>query len=189
MKTRFLLFVICITTITTSIAQEKLEIDISLSKLKWSGDYTFYFGGHDGFIDFKEGYFIKTNNLITGGEFIIDMNSITNTDIKTAEANQGLVNHLKDPDFFNVIKFSEAKLSITGITYHDPTHMKVYADLTIKGVTLPIDFQAEVDFEKKQMTTRFKIDRIRWGINYKSNMRDGAISDAIGFEIELNLKR
>ena len=52
--------------------------------------------------------------------------------------------------------------------------MKIYADLTIKGITLPIDFQAEVDYDNALMTTRFKIDRMRWGINYNSKLRDGA---------------
>ncbi|WP_298894642.1 YceI family protein [uncultured Psychroserpens sp.] len=189
MKTRMLLLITAICSLSFSYAQQKLTIDTSKSELKWSGEYTFYFGGHNGTIDFKNGHFIKTGDAITGGEFTIDMNSITCDDIKTADANESLVNHLKDPDFFDVAKFSEAILKITNVTYHDPTHMKIFADLTIKGITLPIEFQAEVDFEKEQMTTRFKIDRMRWGINYNSKLRDGAISDAIGFEVTLNLKK
>ncbi|MCD2258803.1 YceI family protein [Psychroserpens luteolus] len=189
MKTRMLLLITAICTLSFSYAQEKLAIDTSKSELKWFGEYTFYFGGHNGAINFKNGHFIKTGDIITGGEFTIDMNSITCDDIKTADANESLVNHLKDPDFFDVAKFPEAKLKITNVTYHDPTHMKIFANLTIKGITLPIEFQAEVDFAKEQMTTRFKIDRMRWGINYNSKLRDGAISDAIGFEVTLNLKK
>ena len=189
MKTRILLCMLAFSFVYLGQAQEKLDIDTSNSQLKWSGEYTFYFGGHDGTISFKEGYFIKTKDVITGGTFIIDMNSIICDDIKTADANESLVNHLKDPDFFDVAKFPEAKLKINSVNYHDPTHMKIFADLTIKGITLPIDFQAEVNFEKAQMTTRFKIDRMRWGISYNSKMRDGAISDAIGFEVKLSLKK
>lgn len=187
MKKSILLFLIAICTSLVSYSQEKLKIDINKSEIKWSGEYTFYFGGHEGTIALKEGFFIKTKDKITGGEFIINMNSIKNTDIKNSEANAGLVSHLKDPDFFNVSKFSTAKMVITDVAYHDSTHMKIHADFTIKGITLPINFQAEVNFEKKQMTTKFKIDRRRWEINYNSKLRDSAISDAIGFEVKLSL--
>lgn len=187
MKKSVLLFIITTFTIALSFSQEKLNIDVDKSEIKWIGEYTFYFGGHDGTIKFKEGNFIKTKNKITGGEFVIDMNSITNTDIKTEEANTSLVNHLKDPDFFDVEKFPISKLVISKVEYHDANHMKIYANFTIKGITLPIDFQAEINDEKQQMKAKFKIDRMRWGISYNSKLRDGALSDAIGFEIKLRL--
>ena len=168
-------------------AQEKLNINITKSNLHWYGYYTFYFGGHDGDINLKEGYFIKTNGKITGGEFIIDMNSITNSDIEGKKGKVSLVNHLKDPDFFDVSKYPLGKLVITKVKYHDATHARLEADLTLKGITESINFQAEFNFEKKQMTTKFKIDRTRWGVNYNSKMKDGAISDAVGFDITLSL--
>jgi polyisoprenoid-binding protein YceI len=169
-------------------AQEKLKINTSDSELKWFGEYSFYFGGHHGTISFSEGYFIKTNSVITGGEFIIDMNSIICLDIEDEEGNASLVSHLKNDDFFEVENFPTAKLTITKVEYHDDANMKIDADLTIKGVTLPITFQAKVDYSKRQMTTKFKIDRQRWGIDYNSKLRDGAIADGIGFEVTLTLK-
>ncbi|MBC3846377.1 YceI family protein [Winogradskyella echinorum] len=191
MKKRTLLALIALVLIANSYAQKKeienLEIDIKKSELKWSGEYAFYFGGHNGTISFKEGYFIKSNNVITGGEFIIDMNSIMCDDIEDNEANESLVNHLKNEDFFNVKEFKTAKLVITSVDYHNDTQMKVNANLTIKGITLPVNFQAEVNYEKQQMTSKFKIDRQRWGIDYNSKLRDGAISDGIGFEVILSL--
>ncbi|MEH6538013.1 MAG: YceI family protein [Psychroserpens sp.] len=187
MKTRILIVLITICSIASSYTQEYLKIDTSKSELKWSGEYAFYFGGHNGTIRFIEGYFLKTDDVITGGRFIIDMTSIMCEDIKTEEANDGLVNHLKDPEFFDVEQFSTARLAITKVEYHDSTHMKIFADLTIKGVTNPMSFNAEVDFKNKEMTTKFKIDRMLWGVSYNSKMRDGAISDGIGFEIKLSL--
>lgn len=167
-------------------AQEKLEIDTSKSKIKWIGEYTFYFGGHEGFIKIKEGHFIKTDHKISGGEFVIDMHSISCKDIDKADANESLVNHLKDPDFFDVEKYPIATLKITSVKYHDQTKMEIEADLTIKQITNSITFQAEVDFNKKEFYSKFKIDRMLWEISYNSNIRDGAISDAIGFEVNLN---
>ncbi|WP_460218853.1 YceI family protein [Psychroserpens sp. MEBiC05023] len=187
MKAHLLLITIALFTISNSLAQDNLNIDIGNSEIKWYGEYTFYFGGHNGTISFKEGYFIKSGDVITGGQFIIDMNSIICEDIKKADANKGLVDHLKDPDFFNVAKFPTALLNITEVKYHDSTRMEVLADLTIKGITKPISFQAEVDFEKQQMIAKFKIDRMKWDVSYNSKIRDGAISDGIGFEVTLSL--
>ena len=131
MKKLFLLITVSILWSLTSLSQEKLNINIQKSTIKWIGEYTFYFGGHNGFINFKEGYFIKQNTVITGGEFIIN--------------------------------------------------------LTLKGITKPINFRAEFNYQEKELQTRFKIDRKRWNVNYESKFKDGAISDAIGFEVSIKL--
>ncbi|SHG73961.1 YceI family protein [Winogradskyella jejuensis] len=198
MKTR--IFSIVFTVFTTLFfsqtssldTEEKLNIDVSKSQIKWSGEYAFYYGGHDGIINFKEGYFIKRNGAITGGEFIIDMNSIQSQDMDNEEARTDLDKHLKNEDFFDVEKYPIAKLIITSVSYHDAIHLKIYADLTIKDVTLPVNFEARAIYEKEQLKTRFKIDRTLWNINYKSKgvagkLKDGLISDAIGFEVKLSL--
>lgn len=185
---KIIITIICITCLSTiSNAQEKLEINTSKSSIKWIGEYVFSFSGHYGNISFKEGYFIKNKDVITGGEFIIDMNSITNSDIKTQKANLSLVNHLKNPDFFDVKKHPTAKLKIKSVEYFDNNQVRVYADLTIKGITHPIKFNAELNYAKKSLVTKFKINRKKWNVNYKSKMKDSPISDAIGFEINVKL--
>ncbi|MFC0605699.1 YceI family protein [Winogradskyella pulchriflava] len=187
MKKLTVLLVLMLTASISTNAQEKLNINISKSELKWSGEYSFYFGGHNGTIDFTEGYFIKTDDVITGGEFIIDMNSITCLDIESDEGKANLVDHLKNEDFFDVEKFPTAKLVITSVEYYETNQMKIYANLTIKGITLPVEFHAEANYKTRQMVTKFKIDRQRWGIDYNSKLRDGAIADGIGFEVTLSL--
>lgn len=150
------------------------------------GDYTFYFGGHEGTIDFVKGHFIKTKDKITGGSFTIDMNTINSTDVEAENAKKDLENHLKDPDFFYVEEYPLAHLTITKVEYFGES-LRIEADLTLKGITQGINFTAEADYGKRQLTTKFKIDRRRWDVNYTSKFRDGAISDAIGFEVELRL--
>ena len=71
--------------------------------------------------------------------------------------------------------------------YHDSNSMEISANMEIKDVVQPIKFQAEIDFEAKELRTKFKIDRTRWGVTYNSDIKDGAISDAIGFEVTLSL--
>ena len=192
MKKYILLFAFALFSITFSNAQdelygqEQLSIDTTKSNIKWSCDYSFYFSGHFGFVKFKEGYFAKTDGKISGGSFTIDLHTLEATDMNV-DGNKGLTDHLKDTDFFEVTKFPTATLVITSVSYHDATSFQAKADLTIKGVTHPIKFQAKLDFEKRTMTTKFKIDRTRWGINYNSTLKDKAISDAIGFDVTLSL--
>ena len=100
MKTTIFTLILFLGFSTQINAQDKLMINRDKSNLHWYGYYTFYFGGHDGGIQFKDGYFIKTGAKITGGEFVIDMNSISNYDIDKQEGKDSLVDHLKDPDFF-----------------------------------------------------------------------------------------
>lgn len=183
-----LITIICIACLSiVSNAQEKLNINTSKSSIKWIGEYTFYFGGHEGFINFTEGHFIKTNDKITGGYFSIDMNTIISTDMEASKAKLSLENHLKDPDFFDVKKHPKATLTITKVKYYENNELRIEANLTIKGISKSIKFNAKTNYKEKSLTAKFKIDRKRWNINYKSKMRDGAISDAIGFEVKLSL--
>lgn len=167
-------------------AQETLPINTSKSEIKWSCDYSFYFSGHFGFVNFKEGYFLKNEGKIVGGNFTIDLHSIQATDMGE-EGNKNLTAHLKDPDFFDVKVYPTATIVIQEVSYLESKKIRVRADLTIKGITETIKFDADLDFDAKTMKTRFKIDRTRWGINYNSKVKDSAISDAIGFEVLISL--
>ncbi|MEM1001174.1 MAG: YceI family protein [Bacteroidota bacterium] len=185
-------FSLCLNVILLGYSQkngdfEKLDINVEKSNIHWIGQYLFYFGGHDGNISFKDGYFIKSNEVISGGEFVIDMNSMTNLDIDDPDGKESLIEHLMDPDFFGVANNPTAKLVIKSVEYQDANSMKFYADLTIKGITNPIAFNATANYEKETLEARFKIDRMLWDVSYNSKLRDGAISDAIGFEVLISL--
>lgn len=189
-KITITLFVACINVL--SLAQEKLDISISKSSIKWSGEYAFYFGGHHGVINFKQGHLIKTNGKITAGEFIIDMTSIKSLDIDDAKGRASLDDHLKDKDFFEVKKYPIAKLVFTDVIYENKNQLKIYANLTIKNITKSINFRAEADYQKEELKTKFKIDRTLWGVTYNSKeiegkLKDGLISDAIAFDVKLKL--
>ena len=182
-KLALLLAIVCM---FQTYAQEKLPIDLSKSEIKWSCDYSFYFNGHFGYVHFKEGHFLKHDGKLVGGSFTIDLNTIMATDMNE-KGNKGLTEHLKDPDFFDVKKYPEATLKIQSIEYIETKKVRVRAELTIKGITEIVKFDADLDYENKTFKTRFKIDRTRWGINYNSAIKDSAISDAIGFEVVIRL--
>jgi polyisoprenoid-binding protein YceI len=196
MKKNILLVVVTVCSIVSAFAQGMIKIDTSKSVVNWSASYSFEFGGHEGTVQFKEGTLFKMNDKIVGGTFVIDMNTIANTD---GDYNQGLVDHLKNEDFFDVPKHPTAQLEITSVKYHDPkntpnsdkTFLRMNADLTIKGITLPIMYESEINAENTQMISRFKIDRTKWDVNFgakgvSSKMKNRLISDAISFEVTLN---
>ncbi|MCB0456823.1 MAG: YceI family protein [Flavobacteriaceae bacterium] len=169
-------------TETTTPKQHPLQVASSI--IHWKGHYMFQVSEHTGTVLFKEGYLLTTNGHVSGGSFVIDMTTITNPEHE--ERGHGPVTHLKDPDFFYVSKYPEAKLTITQVEFLEEENIhRIYANLTIKNVTKPMKFYAKVDGTTKQMTTRFKIDRTRWGITYNNKLKDEAISDAIEFDVTL----
>ncbi|AUP79279.1 YceI family protein [Flavivirga eckloniae] len=167
------------------------KIDTNKSVVKWSGSNLFKYNKHYGTVKFVKGHIIKFNDVIQGGAFEIDMNSIVNTDGKY---NEMLVDHLKNQDFFDVEKYPTAAIKFTEVVHKDATTIKVKAKLTIKGVTNDIDFNmtSKVIDGMYEMHSKFIIDRTRWGIEYESkgmigSVKDGIISDAIEFEVVLQL--
>ncbi|WP_426430637.1 YceI family protein [Winogradskyella sp. HB-48] len=166
-----------------------IAINVEKSIVNWKGSMLFSFGEHYGTVNFKEGSLEFKNNEIIGGSFVVDMNTIINTD---GEYSEDLVNHLKNEDFFEVYKFWEAKLEFVNFEKIDGGRLKIDANLTIKGITKPMVLY-NVDFlpKEKMLYTKFKIDRTDFGINYSSKgvskFKDYAISDAVELEVELFL--
>ena len=184
MKRTFITFII-IACSNLIIAQTEMQINITKSKINWKGTMLFNFGEHFGTAQFKEGKIRQEDKKITGGTFIIDMNTIINTD---GDYNENLVDHLKNEDFFDVKTHPTSSLTINNVTYNSNGILWIEANLTIIGVTKPISFEAKMVDDNK-MKTKFKIDRTEWNIRYgskdKVSVKDYAISDAIEFDVEL----
>ena len=146
----------------------------------------FNFGGHYGTLKFKKGELTFSNGKLSGGEFVVDMTTITNTD---GDYSPDLVGHLKNEDFFNVPSFPTSKLNITKVEYYNNGIIRMDAELTIKGITNPVVFESTLDEAKNLLKSRMKIDRTDWNIVYGAkghvNVKDYAISDAIELEVEI----
>jgi polyisoprenoid-binding protein YceI len=177
---------------TTNAFSQTYTISSSKSWLGWEGKKVT--GKHNGTITIKSGVFANNNGKFTGN-FVIDMNSIVNEDLKDATYNAKLVGHLKSDDFFAVSKFPTATLDITKIEpYTDQwgaTHL-VYGKLTIKGTTNEITFPSKITFNGNDMqaSAEFSIDRSKWFIKYGSgsffdDLGDKVIYDNIKFNVNL----
>jgi len=154
-------------------------------------------GQHDGTIKITSGSLTMQNDLISGGNFEVDMTSIFVSDLN-GEYKQKLEGHLKSDDFFSVDKFPKAnlliketrqKILIKETRQKMPNHYEINADLTIKGITNPVSF--EMHIEDNVAMSKLIIDRSKFDVRYGSNsffenLGDKTIYD--DFEIDVTLK-
>ncbi len=165
---------------------KSVTVDVEKSTVKWTGKKVA--GEHFGNIDFKKGSFKVSDGKIVEGEFHIDMNSITCTDIESDEWNKKLVGHLKSDDFFGVEQFPVAKLKVVESSQFVDGVAKVKAHLTIKGVTEPVSFKVKMVDEG--FASSLKVDRTKYNVKYGSgkffdNLGDNMINDE--FKLEVNI--
>lgn len=155
-----------------NVMAQKVEIDTEKSSLEWLGKKVT--GEHNGSISLKEGYVVMDGKNLKGGEFVIDMSSIVNADIEDAEYRTKLEGHLKSEDFFGVEKFPTAQLVIKKSSKFKNNKASVMGDLTIKDITLPIEFEVEKSDGKMMATV--VVDRSKYDVRYGS----GAFFDGLG---------
>ena len=160
------------------------------SKLEWAARRIIG-NAHRGEVALKEGRILEKDGEFKGGEFIIDMAKITETN-----NNEMLLNHIRSDDFFAVEKYPEAIIRIEEIKKTDGDKFLVKGELTVKDRTEAVEFEAAADSEsgsELKVRAEFKIDRTRWGINFDSGtifqrLGDKAIKDEIEFKLELVLE-
>lgn len=171
--------------ILQSFTIEKEDVKIKDSALTWVGSKVT--GSHEGTIELKSGYLTLDNNDLVGGEFVIDMTTIVCTDL-SGKGKAGIENHLKSDDFFSVDEFPTASLTILDVKKRGLDQYQVNANITIKGMTQEIMFDAEI--KEKTAKAKLVIDRTEFGIIYKSGnffeeLADKAIYDEFKLSIEL----
>jgi len=195
MKKRLLSLVLSVFTVLTFATKphiSNIQINNEASTVKWIGSKVS--DSHEGFVNISKGSLAIDHGTLVGGSITIDMNTIECTDIESPKKRGYLVDHLKDEDFFNVKKFRFANINIKRAIKVKPdgNKYKISADLTIKGITHPIVFGANVDIKGSNYvaTAKIKIDRTKWDIKYNSgsffkDLGDKLILDEIEFDVFL----
>ena len=150
------------------------RIDLKESSVRWVGRNLL--NRHEGLIGLKSGWLSMEGGKLAGGEFVIDMRAITSIDLAGTALHDVLVRHLMDHDFFDVEKFPEAKVEITGASElpgaaPGAPGLTVFSILTLKGISRPVEFPActGVTADGKlaaQATLAF--DRTQWNVRYGS---------------------
>lgn len=176
-------------------AASALKVDTQKSTLVWNGKKVT--GEHTGNVKLQSGTLQVNNGKLTGGEVVIDMASITDTDLTDAGYNAKLVGHLKSDDFFGVEKHPTATFKITKAepianAKAGENNYNITGDLTVKGKTNPVTFPANVKItgNKAEATAKVTIDRSKHDVKYGSksffdNLGDKVINDE--FTVDMNL--
>ena len=168
----------------------KFAVDTTASTIVWLGKKVT--GEHTGEIAIKSGDLKVKKGKVVGGTFLIDMNSMTCTDIEDATYNQKLIGHLKSDDFFGVAKYPTSKLEIKKVAAQGKDEYEIVADLTIKETTKEIKFPAKITVSEKEAkaTAKITVDRAEYDVRYGS----GSFFDDLGdktiyddFELDVTL--
>ncbi|HEU4788560.1 MAG TPA: YceI family protein [Flavobacterium sp.] len=159
------------------------KIDVSKSIIKWEGKKIT--GQHEGTINFKDGYLIFKDKKVTGGSFTADMKSLSNTD-QTGSSKTKLEGHLRSEDFFSIENFPTSTLVFKSIASKGNNTYLINADLTIKGITNPIQFDLVVSPNKA--TAELTVNRTKYDIKYGSGSYFDDLGDkTIYDDFELNV--
>lgn len=192
-------------TVTTTAAQDVAQenetaqmftVDTNESIINWLGSKPT--SDHYGTMKLQSGSLGIADGTIVSGEFLIDMHSIVVTDIE-GEGAQKLANHLMgtvegtEDHFFNANTYPNSKFIITNVEKDESGALNVYGNLTLKNITLNINFLASLEIKNDQVfftSQTFTIDRTDWGVKYGSQkfsdkILDSAISDDIELKVSL----
>jgi len=165
---------------TTPINGEKKEVKTESSKVTWKAYKVT--GSHTGSITLKEGALMFEDNVLSGGEFVVDMTTISTEDLE-GESKQNLDGHLNSPDFFDTANHATSALKFTAVKATGKNSYEVAGDLTIKGITKPISFVVSVYGSKA--TATLKVDRTNYDVKYGSTLFGAAADKAIYDEFDL----
>lgn len=168
---------------------QKYDIDVKESSVIWKGSMLVGTNSHTGYVYLSGGTLIVDDGATVGGTATVNMNTIED---ENHSRNNGLTDHLRSADFFDVEKFPVSTFAFT----KSSSANKITGNLTIKGITHAVSFPAKMEEKDGIITATGKlvIDRTKWGVVYKSGkfydlMADQTMSDDIEFQIKIVAKK
>lgn len=177
---------------TTTPAAATYMVDAAGSQISWVGSKVT--GSHEGTVNITDGKLMVADGNITGGQFSIDMTSITVTDLEPGKGKEKLEGHLKTGDFFEVETYPNAEFVITGstpVTGEEGVTHRITGNLKMRDITKSVTIPASVAMRGDVLsasTPSFKIDRNEWGIDY-TGAEDNLINKNIGLTIQLKANK
>lgn len=176
--------------VVVKIASDINNVDLATSVLNWKGAKPT--GEHYGSVALKSGGILIEDGEITAGEFVIDMSTIVNVDMKGKEGAGKIEGHLKSEDFFDVVQYPTAKFVIIKVEENEGK-LAVTGNLNIKDVTKSMTIPAtltEVDGNYVFKSDNFNINRADFNIKYGSksffdNLKDKFIDDLVEMSFEV----
>jgi polyisoprenoid-binding protein YceI len=160
------------------VAQESVEttynVDVAASSVHWKGEMMGMYS-HEGDVKFTSGTVTIKGGAITGGNFVIDMASMSPTDTNFDEEKTPdmLVGHLSSEDFFAVASNPTASFTFNGANS---------GDLTVRGMTNPESVTDVVLTESEtgmKATAAMTFDRQNYDVAFAHPMQEMVLSDNV----------
>lgn len=149
-------------------------------------------GLHTGTIDITMGSISLDSGKINDGEVVIDMTSLTITDISDRKTHSEFKDHLWNDDFFSINAFTTSRLKIEHGELLANNEYNLSGHLTIKDITHPVAFRAKIEIltDFLYSTGEIVIDRTLYNIRYGSgkfidNLGDKLIHDDFVLQFKL----
>ena len=169
---------------------QQFKVSNSKSLVDWIGRKVT--GAHNGTIAIKEGHIVLSDGTLTEGRFVIDTRSIIILDVTDPATNAQFAGHLASDDFFSSEQYPEAVFQTTRVALrgHDAYH--ITGNLTIKGITHPVTFDAQLNISSPvvRATGKITIDRTLYGIKFRSGNFFKDLGDTLiynEFDLHINL--
>ena len=141
------------------------------------------------------GNFAEATATITVGEDPLQSSvtaSIATASVFTGQPDRD--NHLRTGDFFEAEKYPTMDFRSTGIKSHAGAEFVLHGELTIKGITKPVDLLVEFEgvgrspygFDVFGFSATAEIDREDWGLTYNMALESGGVM--IGKKVKIEIE-
>lgn len=171
--------------------ERTVNIDGAASTVKWTGTML-GIKKHYGNVTITEGTLAFQGPLVTGGSFVVDLNTIRPTDDEDYDYNEEgadkntksmLTGHLKSADFFDVENHPRASFEITRVEGNT-----AYGNLTVRGQTHEekvTDVTLTEAGGQVTATGNLVFDRQKYEVKWSTGAQDVVLNDNIELEIAL----
>ncbi len=165
-------------------------VDTAATTVTWKGE-KLTGDNHVGTVKVQSGTVIMKGDQVVGGEIIVDLTTMKNTDLEDPKYNAKLLDHLKSDQFFAVETYPTAKLTLTGMSEGGD----VVGELAIRDSVQTVSFPATLSTEGDMLsgTATLTFNRTKYGVNFQVDgmvdiegaLKDGAIKHEIVLTIDL----
>jgi polyisoprenoid-binding protein YceI len=152
-------------------------VDTAKSEIGWSAKSVS--DTHFGKVQLSKATLEFKNSKLVGGTFEIDMNTITAEDITDPENNQHFIQHITTEHFFETDRFPTASFVIVDVQPINESDYTVKGNITIKGITVEIQFKAKVIevSNVKTASATIVLNKNVFGIEYGGKDKPGSEKD------------
>lgn len=180
-----------VSEVSTTTKGAVYELDTLNSRIEWKGYKVVKSeqSSHFGSIKFESGDLTVKDGVLESGKFVADMSSLTSVDLKDkADQLTKFNSHLKSGDFFETDKFPTASYEITKVSPNENGDYNTLLDgnLTIKGITKPVQFNANVSVKDGEVSIASEpkdIMREDFGVKFQMPLANGVIKDEVNLQI------